>query len=338
MVAGADTIEVAGTTVPPGERAHLRFEIAESYLTDPMTVPVTVLNGVEPGPTLFLSAAVHGDELNGVEVVRHVVDELDHADLHGALVCLHVVNGPGFNVQERYLPLVDSDLNRAFPGSPSGNWAARIADSLYRTFIRGCDLGLDFHTSTRGRTNLVHVRGDLSDPGVDRLARAFGSRVVLDEPGPHGSLRRVATADGIPTVTVEMGEAHRFQRDIIDRGVAGVLSVLAEYGLHPARSVRWPGWRVVVPVHERARWIRAAAGGIVEMAAGGGEVVEAGERLCTITNPFERTLVEVVAPTTGLLVGLLENPVVYPGNPLCHLVEVDDETAATIRAVEESAA
>lgn len=323
---------VDGTVIEPGDRIHTNYEVSKTYLSEPVSVPVSIINGARDGPTVFLSAALHGDELNGVEVVRHVVDEFDHENLHGTLVCLHVVNVPGFNAQERYIPLDDSDLNRSFPGDPTGSGAERIAASLYQTFIRQCDLGIDFHTSTRGRTNLVHVRGDLEADGVNRLARSFASNVILDERGPNGSLRRTATEAGIPTITVEMGEANRFQRDLVDGGVAGVRSVFAEYGLHPERLVRWPGWQTTIAGDEEKRWLRADDGGIVEMMVSGGEVVAEGEDLCRITNPFDQTLVGVSAPFAGLVVGVLENPVVYPGNPLCHLMAVDETVRSVIEA------
>lgn len=337
MIHESGTFECGQTAVDSGERLHFHYEISETYLSDTVRIPVTVINGSEPGPVVFLAAAIHGDELNGVEVVRHVADEFDHGSLHGTLICLHVLNVPGFNAQERYLPLDDSDLNRSFPGDSTGAAAERIAGELYETFIRQCDFGVDFHTSTRGRTNLLHVRGNLNDDEVDRLARSFSTNIVLGERGPPGSLRRVATANGTPTITVEMGEAKRFQRDLIDRALDGVKSMFAEFGVHPERVVRWPGWRTVVTGNKRKRWIRAENGGIVELEVTGGTVVPTGGLLCTITDPFEKTLVEVTAPFTSVVVGVLENPVVSPGNPLCHLVEVDETMQAVIESQTELA-
>jgi predicted deacylase len=321
-----------GGTVPSGERVHLKHEVSETYLNEPVTAPVTIVNGPEPGPAALLVAAVHGDELNGVEVVRRAAEEFDHRRLHGTLVCVHVANVPGFLAGERYVPFDGADLNRAFPGRRTGKGTERIADSLYRGFVRHCDFGIDFHTSTRGRTNLVHVRGDLDVSGVERLARAFAANVVLDEAGPAGSLRRVASAEGIPTITVEMGAAGRFQPAFVAAGVEGTRSVLAEYGLHPERLVRWPGWQATVSGEEERQWVRAEAGGVVESYVGDGDVVYRGEPLCRITNPFGGGASEVNAPFTGLVVGVLANPLAYPGKPLCHLVSVPKETRQVIEA------
>ncbi|WP_299270618.1 succinylglutamate desuccinylase/aspartoacylase family protein [Halorientalis sp.] len=321
----------SGGRVEPGETDDIRFPVSETYFGDPIRIPVTIINGEQPGPTVFLSAAVHGDELNGIEVVREVAQEWDHGRIEGTLVCLPVLNVPGFMTQERYLPIYDRDLNRSFPGDENSTSARRIAASIFSEFIEPCDLGIDFHTSTRGRTNMLHIRADTGDPQVARLAKAFASHVIISSQGPSGSLRREATDAGVPTVTVEMGEAHRFQRDLIDRALDGVVSVLAEYGLRPTDAVHWPGWRTIVSDHDEKTWLRANAGGVVEMHRTQGSLVHEGDRICTITNPFKAESDTVCAPFDGVIVGVLENPLVYPGNPLCHLVRLD---ADTLRAVE----
>jgi len=314
-----------GGVVEPGEQRDFRFPVSETYLGDPVRIPVSIVNGERAGPTVFLTAAVHGDELNGIEVVREVADSYTPADVAGTLVCLPVINVPGFVAQERYLPIYERDLNRAFPGKPGSTSAKRIAHQVFTNFLEPCDLGLDFHTSTRGRTNMFHVRADMSDDAVARLARAFGTNLVIDGEGSSGMLRRETTDAGIPTVTIEMGEAHRFERAFIDHAVAGVESVFAEYGVAGTEEVRWPGWRTVIEGWGDRTWLRADDGGIVEMHFGRGDLVHEGEHIASISNPFGTSRTPVEAPFTGLLVGVLENPVVYPGNPLCHLVSVDPD-------------
>jgi len=321
----ADPFTYDGGRVDPGETQNVRYTISETYMGDPVRMPVTIVNGDRPGPTMFLSAAAHGDELNGVEVVREVAHEWDHAGLEGTLVCLPVLNVPGFIAQQRYLPIYDRDLNRSFPGHESSTSARRMAYRIFNNFVEPCDIGLDFHTSTRGRTNMLHVRADMDDPEVSRLANSFASNVIIDSDGADGTLRREATERGIPTITVEMGEAHRFQRRLIDQALDGIASVLAEYAVHPTEPVNWPGWRTVVSAEQKT-WIRADAGGLVDHHYESGELVEEGATICTISNPFKTDVVTVTAPFTGLLAGALENPVVYPGNPICHLVELDERT------------
>ncbi|MFT4932833.1 MAG: putative deacylase [Natronomonas sp.] len=320
-----------GGRVEPGESENLRYRISQTYLGDPIRIPVTIINGEHPGPTAFLTAASHGDELNGIEVVRTVAHEWDHSDLHGTLVCLPVLNVPGFLAQQRYLPIYDRDLNRSFPGDDESTSAKRMANRIYSNFIEPCDLGMDFHTSTRGRTNMLHVRADMGDEVAARLANAFATNVIIDSEGPSGTLRGETTTAGIPTITIEMGEAHRFQRSLIDEALDGVVSVLAEFGLLRSASVAWPGWRTVIDSDDDKTWLRADTGGMVDMHHDRGSLVQEGDRICTITNPFKAESDVVEAPFTGLLVGVLENPLVYPGNPLCHLVKLD---ASTRRAVE----
>ncbi len=321
-----------GGRVAPGETEHVRFPVSETYLGDPVEIPVTVINGRESGTTVFLSAAVHGDELNGIEVVREVAQEWNHDDVAGTVVCLPVLNVQGFLTQQRYLPVQGRDLNRAFPGREGSTSSNRIAHRIFHNFIEPCDVGLDFHTSTRGRTNTFHVRADMENGAVARLARSFGTNVIVAGEGSEGMLRRAATEAGVPTITLEMGEAHRFERDLIDHALEGVRSVFAEYGVHPQETVRWPGWTTVVEGWSEKTWLRADDGGVVEMHHDRGALVHEGEAVCRITNPFKTEATTVEAPFTGLLVGVLENPVVYPGNPLCHLAAVDETRARLIES------
>ncbi|WP_440769197.1 succinylglutamate desuccinylase/aspartoacylase family protein [Natronorubrum sp. DTA28] len=318
--------------VAPGETRHIRYEVGETYLGDPVEIPVTIINGHHGGPTVFLTAAIHGDELNGVKVVQEVADRYDPADVHGTLVCLHVTNVPAYHAQQRYIPIYDQDLNRSFPGKARSNTAERMANRIYRTFISQCDYGIDFHTSTRNRTTMYHVRADLEDPEVTRLARAFGANVLLYGGGDGGSLRSTATADGIPTITVEMGRAQRLQPALIEKAVAGTESVLAEYDLLPDLEPTEPSWVTETAADSTKQWLRADTGGLVEMQWGPYPLVHEGETICTVSDHFKTEEHVVTAPFTGLIVGSLENPVALPGHPLCHLLKIDAETRDEIEA------
>ena len=312
--------------VQPGEKRHLRYEISETYLGDPVEVPVTIINGKGAGPTAFLTAGIHGDELNGVKVLQEVADAYDPGELHGTLVCLHVVNVPGYLAQQRDIPIYDQDLNRSFPGKERSNTAERMAYQVYHRFISQCDFGLDFHTSTRNRTTMYHARADMSNPDVERLAQAFGANVILSGEGDDTSLRSVATTDGIPTSTIEMGKAHRFQRPLIDKAISGVESVLAEYDILPDAEVDQPHWQKILGGDQEKRWLRANTGGLVDMQWGPTPLVHEGETICTISDHFSSEEHVIEAPFTGILVGVLENPVALPGHPLCHLARIDSET------------
>jgi len=316
--------------VPAGEKRQFRHEVSETYLGDPVEIPVTLINGDRDGPRVFMTAAIHGDELNGVKVLQEVADRYGPGEIHGTLVLLHVVNVPGYHAQQRYLPIYDQDLNRSFPGKERSNTAERIAHHVYHRFVSQCDLGLDFHTSTRNRTTMYHARADIGNPDVERLADAYGANVVLSGEGGEGSLRAVASRNGTPTLTVEMGKAHRFQPGLIEKALTGVESVLAEYGVYPEGSVTTPSWRKVMGPSEEKRWLRADTGGLVDMRWGPNPLVREGETICTITDHFKTEEHVIEAPFTGLIVGVLENPIALPGHPICHLVRIGDDTREEI--------
>jgi predicted deacylase len=316
--------------VEPGEKRQFRYEVSETYLGDGVEIPVTVINGQRAGPRVFMTAAIHGDELNGVKVLQEVADRYRPSDVHGTLVLLHVVNVPGYQAQQRYLPIYDQDLNRSFPGKERSNTAERMAHRVYQRFLSQCDLGLDFHTSTRNRTTMYHARADVGNPEVERLAEAFGTNVILSGEGDEASLRAVASRNGIPTLTVEMGKAHRFQPGLVEKALDGVESVLAAYDVYPEGTVTEPSWRKVMGPTEEKRWLRADTGGLVEMKWGPNPLVHEGETICTVSDHFKDDEHVVEAPFTGLIVGVLENPVALPGHPICHLVRISPETREEI--------
>ena len=316
-----------GGRVDPGETQNIRYGISETYMGDPVRIPVTIVNGANPGPTAFFSAAAHGDELNGIEVVRTVAHDWDHSNLHGTLVCLPVLNVPGFLAQQRYLPIYDRDLNRSFPGSETGTSARRMAHRIFR----------ELHLTVRLRAGFPHLdpRADQHAPrsrrhrdgryracrqGV-RLERRHRRRGAERNPPGRGErerhTRRSPSRWARPTASSEVSSTTRS---------TGVESVLAEFGMRPTNAVKWPGWRTVIDGSSEKTWLRADTGGLVDMHHDGGDLVREGERVCTITDPFMTESETVRAPFTGLLVGVLENPLVYPGNPLCHLVELDTST------------
>jgi predicted deacylase len=258
---------------------------------------------------------------------QELAQRYDPGDIAGTLVLVHVVNVPGFQAQQRYMPIDDLDMNRAFPGG-SGNTASRMARELLDAFVSRCERCLDFHTSTRNRTTMYHTRANTADPAVDGLARAFGANVIIDGAGDEGSLRRSATDAGIPTVTVEMGKAHRFRPVLVENAVEGVENVMRAYGLRGG-SVSWPGWFQVAMAGEKS-WLRADEGGLVDMHWGPYRLVRGGDTICTVSDQSGDEERVVEAPFTGLLVGVLENPVALPGHPLCHLARIGDATATEI--------
>lgn len=317
MSAGRD-VTIAGRVIRPGETQEILLKISEFYTAQPVNIPVTVMRGVEDGPRVFLTAAIHGDELNGVEIVRSVIQGLDHSKIHGCLVCLPVVNRMGFLNHTRYLP-DRTDLNRHFPGAADGNMADRIAAILFRQVVSACDYGIDFHTAAMGRTNLPHIRGSIENEEVRRIAKAFGTEVIVDRAGHPRSLRAAAVAASVPTIIYEGGETFKFQRKEIRKGINGVYNVLSALGVIPT-PIKEPRLQVIV---RKTEWVRAERGGILDLYTAPGEVVYEREVLAVIENPFGREVSSVIAPFTGLILGTTTRPMVNPGDAICHIVKLD---------------
>ena len=326
MPEARDSFQLGDTIVLPGETRHMRLAVSESYVSTQIEIPLTIINGIAEGPIVFVCAASHGDECNGTGIARELIYGVDHSNLRGVLVVAPVLNLPGFLRNERDLP-DGRDLNRNFPGKPDGNSAQRIANAIFKKMVQKCDYGIDLHTATRGRSNILQVRGDMTNTEVRRIARAFGSEIVIDEPGLAGTLRRAATETGIPTITAEIGESQRFEKELVKSGLSGVLNVLYELGMLKGKTVP-PIFQVIV---KKTEWVRANKGGILEMIAEPRGLVSEGEELCTITNPFGKEVGTVRAPFTGMVVGITNYPMVSPGSPICHLVKLG-RTLSTVES------
>jgi hypothetical protein len=322
-----EAIRFAGREIAPGEAVELRLAVSESYTAEPLAVPVTIVRGARPGPTLFLTAAVHGDELNGVAVIRDLLIDQDFSALAGTLIAVPVVNVPGFLHQSRTLP-DNRDLNRSFPGSSAGSFTARLAHRMFEDVIRRSDYGIDLHTAGGDRANYPHVRADLSDPRAAELAAAFGAAVVIHGRGPAGALRRAAAQAGVPVIVYEAGSSRVFERRFIDLGLAGVLNVLRHLGMLDGGPGSPPPLRLEV---RKSTWLRANAGGILDLKVALGEAVARGQVLSVNTNPFGRERSQLISPAGGIVIGLTRSPLVHPGDAICHLARLGSRDVARWR-------
>lgn len=314
--AGMDApLRIAGAAVPVGARLDLQLKVSESYTGARTSIPVTVVHGVRPGPVLAVTAAVHGDELNGVGIARELLTTLEPAELAGAVVVVPVVNVLGLQFHSRYLP-DRRDLNRAFPGSPSGSMASRIAHTLMTEVITHADAGIDLHTASNHRTNVPQLRLHLDDERARRLAEAFGAPFLIDAARRAGSLRDAARLAGVPVLTYEAGQALRFDEEAITVGVAGVLRVLHLLGMRD-QTVPEPARPPLVS--RETHWVRAEAGGILSLDVGPGDLVERGQQLCSVTGPFGRERVAQVSPFDGAVIGQTTLPLVNPGDAMVHI-------------------
>jgi len=297
-----------GSEVAPGTTRQLSWVASQSFTGVSVPTPVLVANGTRPGPTLCLTAAVHGDELNGIEMVRRLLYGLKPDKLSGTVVGVPIVNLLGFRRNSRYLP-DRRDLNRYFPGDPEGSTASRIAYSFFENVVRHCDVLVDLHTGSFHRTNLVQLRADLKNPEVLELTQGFGATAVLQNDGTEGTLRRAATDIGIPAVTVEAGEPKRFQPDEVAHGVKGIRTLLNELGMVKHISL----WGEPQPVYYEARWLRAETGGILFSRVAVGDKVNKGDVLGTVTDPITNRRSEIRAPQDGRILGMALNQAVIPG-------------------------
>jgi predicted deacylase len=309
------SISLLGRTVEPGTKAKFPFIPDQSFEASYLNTPVFVARGAGPGPTLCITAGIHGDELNGVEVARRAFSRLDAGTLRGTLIALPAINAEGVRTGNRYLS-DRRDLNRAFPGRERGSVASLIAHAVFEVVER-CDALVDLHTASNRRTNLPQIRADISNPDIRALAAHFGLGIVVASKGPSGSLRREAAKAGIPAIIYEAGEPYRFQEDEVARGVEGVENVMAFLEMTDREHVEIPGPRI----YERTRWVRASVGqgGFFFPSAGLSDVVEPGQRLGRVVDPFSDESFDILSPIPGEIIGMAMPQPVLSGYALFHV-------------------
>jgi predicted deacylase len=316
----AEPLELLGVKLPAGSSQRLSWSATELFEGVPVSTPVLVVNGALPGPTLCLTAAVHGDELNGVEMVRRVMHKLVPRTLSGAIIGIPIVNVQGFRRGSRYLP-DRRDLNRYFPGNPTGSAAARIAHSLFTKIIAHCDALVDLHTGSFERANLPQIRADLRNPDVVTLTQGFGAMVILHSSPAVGTLRFAATNAGIPAVTLEAGGPSQLELNEVNRGVKGLETLISTLGMVKQRRT----WSSAEPVYYSSSWVRADSGGILIADVSLGSTVRKGDLLGTITDPMSNASSELRSPYSGRVIGMARNQVVMPGFAAFHIgIESDD--------------
>lgn len=309
-----EPVTVGDVTVRPGRRARIELPFAKVPTGSEEALPVAVINGRSSGPRIWLSAAIHGDELNGIEIVRLVMKQLDAKSLRGAVVAAPIVNPLGFILESRYLP-DRRDLNRSFPGSKRGSTAARLAHLFMDQIVSQCSVGIDLHTASNHRTNHPQIRGDVDDQKTIELARSFGAPFTIHARPRKGSLRKAATERGATILVYEGGQAHRFDDSAIEMGVAGVLRTLRSLGMIDARLPRAKPTRVI----RRTRWVRARRGGLAEVSVSLGQAVEQGQSIAAISDAFGTRPTIVKAPEDGWVIARTLRPLVHSGDALVHI-------------------
>lgn len=311
--------EIAGETIAPGERRTLSIPVSRQLTGLSASLALQVLHGARPGPCVFVSAAIHGDEINGIAIVQRLSKTLDPARMAGTLILAPAVNIYGLVNHARYLP-DRRDLNRSFPGNARGSLAAQLAHTFLEHVIARCTLGIDLHTAAAHRYNLPQIRIAADNPYLVELAMAFGAPVIVESPLRDGSMRELAQERGTPMLLLEAGEALRFDPLSIDIGVEGVERVLAHIGMIAADD----GLASVgIPARaNRSVWVRAPRGGITHRDRRSGDIVHVGDALGTVTGLFGEDGIEMVSPIAGIIIGHATLPVVNQGDAVFHIAEV----------------
>lgn len=307
------------TTVAPGERKNVELVVSESYSGSNIKIPIHVRRAHRPGPTVFITAAVHGDELNGTGAIRRLILGAEFELSAGALILVPVVNILGFERHSRYLP-DRRDLNRSFPGLAHGSLASRLASLITREIIGRSDFGIDLHTASIRRTNFPNVRADMENERVADLARSFGAELIVHGHGPKGSLRRTACKAGVPTIILEAGEVWKVEPSVVDYAIRGIRNVLSNHGMtEPAAQM--PEHQTVV---DRTTWVRSPRGGFLRFHIAPGDLVEKGQPIATGTSLVGHEHEVIAAPASGIVLGMTTLPAVAPGDPIVHIASRKD--------------
>lgn len=308
---------IAGHQVSGGRRMKIELPVARLMSGSQVSLPIIVWHGRTKGPTMWISAAVHGDEIEGVEIIRRVSNRISAQRMRGTLIAIPVVNVYGFNTGDRYLP-DRRDLNRSFPGSRRGSLASRLAHLLMDQIIARCDLGIDLHTGSDDRVNLPQVRADLDDAETLRLAESFGAPVALHAKIRDGSLRQAARDHGAKVLVYESGEARRFDDASIRAGAGGVLRVLAAAGfIEPITAGAGPSL-----VARSSKWMRSGRSGIIQRDVALGDRVEEGDVVARVHDTFGKKLGDIRSRTSGLVIGHTQYPLVHRGDAVVHVAKL----------------
>ena len=315
-----EPISIAGIEIRAGQSRTIDIPFARLYTHTDMTMPVHVIHGRKPGPRLFVSAAIHGDEINGVEIIRRLLKLRLLNKLRGTLIAIPVVNAYGFINHNRYLP-DGRDLNRFFPGNIKGSLTSQLASLFMDEIVSKCTHGIDMHTGSRHRDNLPQIRADFSVEENEALASAFGAPVVIDARIRDGSLREAASEMKIPLLLYEGGEALRFSDMVIKMGIKGIISVMRSIGSLPPVV---PRKKPIEPLLARStKWTRAPISGIVQSVMKLGTKVEKGDIVAVIGDPFGESEEKVLASSSGVLIGRLNLPLVHRGDAIFNIASVD---------------
>jgi len=312
--------------VGPGERKRINLEVATLYDYTKINIPIEVIRGKEEGPTLFISAAIHGDEINGIEIIKRILQSTRLSKIKGTLICIPVVNTFGFNNLSRYLP-DRRDLNRCFPGSSRGSLGSRIAYLFMKEIVSKCSHGIDLHTGSIHKSNIPQIRASLDNQATKELANEFGAPIIINSSLRDGSLREAARKKKVNILLFEGGEALRFEEDVIKVGLKGCFSIMRSIGMLPPKSKKKKTVKSKnTYVADSSHWIRAPHSGSVKQIKQLGDEVFEGEILAVISDTFGYNPYNVRAKASGIIIGMSTLPLVNKGDAMVHIALFQDSS------------
>ena len=324
-----------GEEIPAGESRDVMLAVGESYSSMTVQIQMQIRRAIEDGPVVFVSAALHGDEINGTGAVRQLIEDDDFKLRKGAVILIPVLNILAFDRHSRYLP-DRRDLNRSFPGFPDGSLASRMASIIFNEIVTRCDYGIDLHTASVRRTNYPNVRGDLSNPQIRQLAESFGSEIIINTKGPRGAFRREACRAGCPTIIMEGGEVWKVEPGIVETATRGVKNVLRNLDMFDGEEES-PDYQIVI---QKSKWIRAERGGFLHFHIKPGDIIEKGQPLVTNTTLLGQEHSTLESPFNAVVIGMTSLPAISPGEPICNLGKlprgIKPSTLRRQRKVEDS--
>jgi len=333
-----DELIIGGHRIAPGKTLQIEMPVVRLYTDTDISMPVHVVRSRRPGPTVFVSAAVHGDELNGIEIIRRLIRLKTFRLSSGTLILVPMVNVYGVLNQSRYMP-DRRDLNRCFPGSTQGSLAGIVAHTFLSEIVAHCQYGIDLHTGAIHRSNLPQIRANLDDGETRRLAESFGVPVLLNSNLRDGSLREAAVDSGTRILLYEAGQALRFDELSIRAGVRGIQNVLTELGMVKRKPRRKASGSISPFVANTSAWTRANASGIVSSLKNLGDDVHRGDALARIGSPLGETFSIVYAARSGIIIGKQNIPLVQEGDAMFHIAyftEEDEEIVENIEMMQSS--
>lgn len=312
-----NVLEILGKKVLPGKGATINFNMAKLYTTTSVEVPVIIQRSKKAGPVVLLTAGIHGDEVNGVEIVRQIISKGINKPKIGTIICIPIVNIFGFLNMHREFP-DGRDLNRVFPGTRNGSLASRFAYQFVKRILPIADFCLDFHTGGAARFNAPQIRVKKGDEQSIQYAKIFNAPFTIHSKTITKSYRETCSKLGIPVLLFEGGKSQDNNKEIAQYGLEGAMRILAHLDMLNSKFDIPETTKETVLI-QSSTWLRAKYSGLLHIKIPCGQHVEKKEHIATITDPYGKFRHRIKAPNEGYVINVNESPIVYQGDAIFHI-------------------